>query len=58
MSERNSILRRLSQFFRPQTETYDTRRSRGGEAGDPLPTQYYDATDRRRFGGSHEIGAG
>jgi hypothetical protein len=56
MSGRISVWTRIRRFFRPERETYDTRKARGGEPGAGLGSQYYEATDRRRSGGSAEIG--
>lgn len=56
MSEKPSMWARITQFFRPQRETYETRQSRGGEIGSGLGSQYNHATDQRRFGESGSIG--
>lgn len=57
MSERSRIWTRVKRFFRPETETYETRRARGADEGPQLGSQYYEATDRRRHGGSADGGA-
>ncbi|MEV8273688.1 hypothetical protein [Microbacterium sp. NPDC077184] len=44
---RPSLFARIRQFFRPATETYDSRRSGGAEAGTPQP-HHDPATDQRR----------
>ena len=56
MSDKISIFGRIKQFFRPARETYDTRQARGGQPDERLATQYYNGTDRRRSGGSADIG--
>lgn len=56
MSDKISILARIRKFFRPARETYDTRQARGGEPCERLATQYYNGTDRRRNGGSADMG--
>ena len=56
MSDKISLWTRIRRFFRPERETYESRQARGGEPGGPLGSQYYEATDRRRSGGSAEIG--
>ena len=56
MNGKASVFARIKQFFWPARETYDTRQARGGEPGEGLSTQYYQGTDRRRNGGSADIG--
>lgn len=58
MSSKASLWVRVKKFIRPERESYDTRRARGGDPDQPLATQYYESTDRRRHGGSSEIGPG
>lgn len=53
---RKSLWIQVKQFIRPERESYDTRHPRGGDPGQPLATQYYEATDRRRHGGTGEMG--
>lgn len=57
MSHKPSLFARIRQFFWLARESYDTRQARGGEL-DGLAPQQYEATDRRRHGGSGDIGAG
>ncbi|MCC2032867.1 hypothetical protein [Microbacterium allomyrinae] len=56
MSEKRSIWIRVRRFFRPEVETYESRRARPGEPGEGPGIPVYEATDRRRGGGSMEIG--
>jgi len=56
MSDKVSVIARIKQFFWPARETYGTRKARVGESEEPLSTQYYQATDRRRNGGSADTG--
>ena len=56
MTAKPTIWQRVVRFFVPETETYETRPARSGEPGAPLTTQHYEATDRRRHGGSADIG--
>ena len=56
MSAKISVWTRVKRFFRPERETYETRRARGSEPGGALGTQKYEATDQRRHGGSDGIG--
>ena len=56
MSEKISLWGRVTRFFRPETETYETRRGRGGEPGADPASQHYGATDQRRHGQSGAIG--
>lgn len=56
MSKKSSVWTRLRLFFRPERETYGTRRTRGGDPGPGLETQKYEATDSRRHGGTGAIG--
>ncbi len=56
MAQKQSIWTRIIRFFRPERETYDTRRARGGEPGPGLTTQKYEATDSRRHGGTGATG--
>ncbi|QIG40989.1 hypothetical protein G5T42_17165 [Microbacterium sp. 4R-513] len=56
MTEKSSTWTRVKRFFRPEPETYDTRRPRAGEPAPGLETQKYEATDSRRHGGTGAIG--
>jgi hypothetical protein len=56
MGGRISVWTRITRFFRPERETYNTRKARGGDPGAGLGTQYYQGTDRRLNGGSADIG--
>jgi len=57
MNRRPTIWTRIKRFLRPEMETYETRRARGEDEVHRLGTQYYEATDRRRHGGSADGGA-
>jgi hypothetical protein len=57
MNRRPTIWTRIKRFLRPETETYETRRARGEDEVHRLGTQHYEATDRRRHGGSADGGA-
>ncbi len=56
MSEKISLWGRIRRFFRPETETYETRQRRGGAPGAGPASQHYGATDPRRHGESGAIG--
>lgn len=56
MVQKPSVWARLRRFFRPEPETYGTRRPRGAEPGAGLGTQKYEATDYRRHGGTGPAG--
>ena len=56
MSKRTTLWQRVKAFFRPPTETYDTRRARPGGEMATLPEQYNPSTDPRRSGGSAALG--
>jgi hypothetical protein len=51
-----SLWSRIKQFFRPQVETYDTRKVRPGDPGASGPGSA-GVTDQRRDGGSMTIGS-
>lgn len=56
MTEKSpSLWTRLVRVFRPEVETYDTRRA-GGRDPEELSPQLYQATDGRRHGGTGAIG--
>lgn len=57
MTGKDSFWDRIRRFFRPERETYESRTARGGDAAAPLGTEYYQGTDRRRAGGSFDIGS-
>jgi hypothetical protein len=56
VAKKSSLWTRVRLFFRPERETYETRRQRGAEPGPPLDTQKHEATDSRRHGGTSAIG--
>jgi hypothetical protein len=56
VSGKISVWTKIQRFFRPERETYETRQARGGEPGEALGTQKYEATDQRRHGGSGAVG--
>jgi hypothetical protein len=51
-----TLWHRIKAFFRPETETYETRKARPSGDTPNLPEQYNTATDPRRSGGSAAIG--
>jgi len=56
MTSRPSLWTRVRNFFSPPRETYETRQPRPGEPGPGAGASIYEATDRRRHGGTMEIG--
>ncbi|WP_203580922.1 hypothetical protein [Microbacterium hibisci] len=56
-SPKASLWTRLKNFVSPPRESYDTRQARAGDLGAGAQSAVYDATDRRRHGGSMEIGS-
>ena len=56
MTRNPSLWTRIKNFVSPPRESYDTRKARPGEPGDGADNPVYEATDRRRHGGSMEIG--
>jgi|GEM_PF-2274077 len=56
MTGKPSPWTRVRNFFSPPRESYDTRTARGGEPGAGPDAAVYEATDRRRHGGTMEIG--
>lgn len=56
MTRQPSLWTRITHFFSPPRESYDTRGARPGEPGAGPGNPVYEATDRRRAGGSMEIG--
>ena len=56
MAETPSLWTRIKHFISPPRETYDSRRARPGEPGPGPGNPVYEATDRRRHGGTMEIG--
>ena len=57
MSEKTSLWFRITRFFRPETETYETRRGHGGAPGADPASQHYGAVDQRRHG-PYDAGGG
>lgn len=55
MSDTPSVWSRIKRWFRPERETYETRRARGA---DPTAAEPHiaESTDGRRSGGSMQIG--
>jgi len=56
MTGKPSPWTRVRNFFSPPRESYDTRTARPGEPGAGTGAPVYQATDRRRHGGTMEIG--
>jgi hypothetical protein len=56
VTKKSAVWTRLKQFIRPERETYNTRRPRGGDPAPGLETQKYEETDSRRHGGTGAIG--
>ena len=56
MTGKPSLWTRVKHFVSPPRQTYDTRQARPGEPGPGPGKAMYDATDRRRHGGTMEIG--
>ena len=52
MAEKASIWQRIVRWFRPERETYDTRRTRPDDPGDRPNDQFNEPTDQRRAGWS------
>jgi hypothetical protein len=59
MSNDASFWTRVKRFFRPERETYDTRKARPGDDGreGSVAEQYGRSTDQRRHGGTGATGA-
>ncbi|GAA5084265.1 hypothetical protein GCM10025760_01960 [Microbacterium yannicii] len=57
MSRKPSLWTRVRNFVSPPRESYDTRQARPGEPGEGPGNPVFEATDRRRHGGSMDIGA-
>lgn len=55
MSDKSSVWTRIAHWFRPERETYDTRKPRGGEPAGLAP-QINESTDGRRHGGTMQMG--
>ena len=49
MGRRTTLWQRVKAFFRPPTETYDTRKARATGDTTTLPEQYNASTDPRRL---------
>jgi hypothetical protein len=56
MARKQSLWTRITNFVSPPRESYDSRQARPGEPGDDPGKPIYEATDRRRAGGTMEIG--
>jgi hypothetical protein len=56
MTSKRSMWTRIKNLISPPRESYDTRQARPGEPGEGPGAPVYEATDRRRHGGSMEIG--
>ena len=56
MAEKKSLWTRLKNFVSPPRESYDSRHARPGDPGAGPGNPVYEATDRRRHGGTMEIG--
>lgn len=57
MAQRQSVWTRIKHFFSPPRESYDTRQARPGASADGPGNPVYEATDRRRGGGTMDIGS-
>jgi hypothetical protein len=57
MAQKQSVWTRIQHFLAPPRESYDTRRARPNSAAGEPGAPVYEATDRRRHGGSMEIGS-
>lgn len=57
MAQKQSVWTRITHFFFPPRESYDTRRARPEESAGAPGYPVYEATDRRRHGGTMEIGS-
>jgi hypothetical protein len=57
VSAKLSVWTRVKRFFRPERETYETRRARAADPDQVAGSQKYEATDQRRAGGSGAMGA-
>ncbi|MCP2638425.1 hypothetical protein K0817_017875 [Microbacterium sp. HD4P20] len=56
MAQKQSLWTRIKNFISPPRESYDSRQARPGDAGAGPGDPVYEATDRRRHGGTMEIG--
>ncbi|WP_164861559.1 hypothetical protein [Microbacterium sp. CPCC 204701] len=56
MAQKQSVWTRITHFFSPPRETYDTRKARPDGSADGPANPVYEATDRRRHGGTMDIG--
>jgi hypothetical protein len=56
MARRQSFWTRIRNFVSPPRESYDSRQARPGDPGGDPANPVYEATDRRRSGGTMEIG--
>ena len=57
MSQKPPLWTRVRNFFSPPRESYDTRQPRAGEPSEGPGSPVYEATDRRRHGGTMDIGS-
>ena len=57
MGQKQSVWTRITHFFSPPRESYDTRQARPGASADNPASPVYEATDYRRGGGTMEIGS-
>ncbi|MCT9820190.1 hypothetical protein N3K63_07810 [Microbacterium sp. W1N] len=48
MTAKSSLWQRLVRFFRPETETYETRQNRPSARADTPNDQFNEPTDQRR----------
>ena len=57
MAQKQSVWIRIKHFVSPPRESYDSRRARPDGSVDGPVSPVYEATDRRRHGGTMDIGA-
>ncbi|WP_194410146.1 hypothetical protein [Microbacterium cremeum] len=57
MAKKQSLWTRITHFISPPRETYDTRQARPDASVEGPANPVYEATDRRRSGGSMGIGS-
>jgi hypothetical protein len=56
MTSKPSLWTRIRNLISPPRETYDSRQARPGDPDAGPDRAIYEATDRRRHGGTMEIG--
>ncbi|MGK3952035.1 hypothetical protein ACLKM7_06870 [Microbacterium sp. I2] len=56
MAEKQSLWARIKNFVSPPRESYDSRQARPGDPDEGPGNPVFEATDRRRHGGTMEIG--